>query len=106
MFAMSAGRKFRATVLSGAVLAGSLLAAPAASAAPYNCSVNGTGLSRSAICYQGSGSYRIKLLCVAPLGDTTRNVNGPYMSMSSGTPSVASCNWLESVGGANVGTID
>lgn len=93
--------KVAAVCASIGVVATLGVAAPA-QAVPWNCPVSGTGLSRSTLCYQGSGAYRIAIHCVnnITLGSTSRFVYGPWMSMSYARPSVGWCEWYERVGAA------
>jgi len=85
------------TATSAVVLAGT------AEAAPWNCPISGSGVSRSTICYQGGGSYRVAIQCRQSYWPYlwTKDVYGPWMPMSVSKPSVQSCTWpIESVMGA------
>lgn len=58
----SVSRKLKCSIMAvitgGVVLVTPVIGASSAQAAPWNCPINGQGLSRSTICYQGSGEYR------------------------------------------------
>lgn len=95
-------KRIAALLLGAAMIVGSLVMASPAQAAPWNCPVSGTGKSRSTICYNGSGQYRVAIHCISwvNLGATSRYVYGPWISTSYSRPSVAWCDWSENVGAA------
>jgi hypothetical protein len=78
-----------------------VFAAPVANATPpWNCPTSGAGLSRSSICYQGSGQYRVAIFCAGPWNLWGEQVYGPWISTGYSRPSVAWCNPVEHVGSA------
>lgn len=85
-----------------ALIGGSLAFAAPAQASPWNCPTSGSGNSRSTICYNGSGEYRVAIHCIAwtTASSTSRYVYGPWMSTNYMRPSVAWCEWWEYVGAA------
>ena len=100
---MKIGNHLRLAAVGAAIgLVATLGITAPAQAVPWNCPVSGTGLSRSTLCYQGTGSYRIAIHCVnnLTLGSTSRFVYGPWISTSYARPSVAWCDWYERVGAA------
>lgn len=82
---------FALSLLAGGVLA----AAPAANAAPWNCPISGTGLSRSVICHQGTGGYRVVIHCIAWHRAKSWYSYGPWFYMNQPKPSTAWCGWTD-----------
>ncbi len=93
-----------ASAISMALLSFGLtvVAAPSASAAPWNCPISGQANSRSTICLQGTGYYRVGIHCInwATAGSTSTFRYGPWLHTSSGRPSAGWCQWYEYVGAA------
>jgi hypothetical protein len=70
--------------------------------------VSGSGVSRSTMCSNGSGSYRIAIQCRnIYTGLWSKDVYGPWIKITEAKPSVAWCDWWsESVMNAWAQTID
>ena len=96
--------RFRRAAAGFAVAAlatiGGVAAAGTAEAAPWNCPISGSGNSRSTLCWSGSGQYRVAIFCVEWHGASGQTVYGPWITMGTGTPSVAWCSWTQHVGSA------
>lgn len=79
-----------------------------AQASPWNCPVSGSGVSRSTLCLNGAGSYRIAIQCRnIYTGLWSKDVYGPWIQMTESKPSVGWCDWwYESVMNAWAQTIN